>query len=225
MRLRNILLAGAAILLAVTTYQQGIMSERWGTFPELELFAQRLPSVPSTVGEWVGNDIQDVDQREREIARIVGSLSRSYKDSKGNTVNVFLVCGRLSDMYYHTPERCYPAAGYVMGGSTADISVPAGKADARFKSASFQKSDQKDYGRIYWSWSVGKSWETSDQSKWRFQGQRAMYKLYVVCKDPQGDSGESNAEALPAVDFLKAFVPAVAPVLDPERPAPPPAKA
>src|SRR5262245_62149715 len=109
--------AGAAALLMVGAgIVQGVWSERWGSFPEMQIFSEQLAAIPNEVGEWKGIDREGSDERTKEIAGALGELVRAYRNGNGEEVRISIICGRLQDISYHTPDRCYPAAGFDMQG-------------------------------------------------------------------------------------------------------------
>src|SRR5436309_2144589 len=101
------LMLGAALL-------QGKWSERWGEFPELQAFADRIKNVPLDIGDWHGVNLEDMDTRTMNAAGAVGSLSREYthRVNRESKIRMHIVCGRMIDVFFHTPDRCYPANGF-----------------------------------------------------------------------------------------------------------------
>lgn len=205
---RYLPVAAAVVLIVATAILQGWWTERWGSFPELELYAQQLKKVPSQIGDWVGEDTPETDENKRvlELAGAVGSLSRVYRNERNEQVSVFIVCGRLDDVFFHTPDRCYPAAGFETSGDVAKQSVEIGSEVADFKSAMFLKADPNGSQnlRIYWSFNANGPWIAPDEYRWSFQGQRAIYKIYVVTPANTRDVPvDQNA----AIDFIRVLMP------------------
>src|SRR3990172_2375434 len=87
---------GAAVVLMLGTgYVQGVWSERWGTFPELKIFADQLSAVPKQIGEWQGTDAEGSTEQIRKIAGAEGELVRAYRNANGDEVRISIICGRL----------------------------------------------------------------------------------------------------------------------------------
>ena len=97
----------ALVLIVVSALVQGSWSERWAKFPELQVYADQLINVPTDIGDWHSTAHEEPDKRTLEEAGAVGSLSRDFTNDEGETVSVFIVTGRLQDMFYHEPKRCY----------------------------------------------------------------------------------------------------------------------
>jgi hypothetical protein len=203
---RYLPVAAAVVVIVVAAIVQGIWTERWGTFPELELYANQLKNVPKEIGDWTGEDLPPEDKRIMEIAGAVGSLSRIYRNDRNEQVSMFIVCGRLDDVFFHSPDRCYPAAGFETSSEVVNQSIEAGTDVAEFKTATFLKADPggNQNLRIYWSFNGSGPWVAPDAYRWAFAGQRALYKIYVVTPST---GREISADQNPAVDFIRAAIP------------------
>ena len=153
-------IALAVVIMLVSCYVQGMWSERWGTFPELELYSQRLPRVPLEFGEWIGKDAQKSDEKVLKIAGAAGELVRIYRNAEGEEVRVSIICARLQDIFYHTPDRCYPAAGFEMQGEPQQETIESGDSTGEFFTTSFLKSEPTGTHaeRGFWSWSADGTW-------------------------------------------------------------------
>ena len=206
----------AVILLAAVAVVQGVWTERWAEFPELEIYAKQLEKVPLQIGEWIGEDAEESETNKRmlEIAGAVGSLSRVYRNDRNDMVQVFIVCGRLDDVFAHTPDRCYPAAGFETNGDIVKKSVEIGKDVADFKSAMYLKSEPggNQNLRVYWSFCADGPWIAPEQHRWEFAGARALYKLYVVAPSATSEIPVDNN---PAVDFIHVFIPELDKAIEP----------
>ena len=74
-----------------------------------------LSELPEHLGEWRAIEGTDT-QLDPEIARVAGSsdhVLRSYMNVRsGQTVSVLVLYGLAGTVFAHTPQACYPAAGY-----------------------------------------------------------------------------------------------------------------
>lgn len=196
----------AVVIIVTAAIVQGIWTERWGDFPELKLYADQLKNVPMQIGDWTGEDLPAEDQRVLDIAGAVGSLSRLYRNEHNDQVSIFIVCGRLDDVFFHSPDRCYPAAGFETTSDVGHQNIEVGSDVAEFKTATFLKADPVGTQslRIYWSFNGSGPWVAPDAYRWAFAGQRALYKIYVVSPISERDSSSVQN---PAVDFIRAALP------------------
>ena len=201
---------GAAVLIMlISCVVQGTWRERWETFPELELFAKQLEKVPMVVGEWQGRDEEKSEERIRKIAGNEGELMRTYRNASGHEVRVSLICARLEDIFFHTPDRCYQAAGFEMQGEPQLEVFEIGDKTAEFFTTTFLKSEPAGTHseRGYWSWSGDGTWVAPTNQRLTFAGQRALFKLYVFTAVPPGNKKSGQEEYVG--DFMRAFIPAL----------------
>jgi EpsI family protein len=209
-------IAVAVVVMLAAGYVQGVWSERWGEFPELQAFKDQLPEIPKEVGEWKGEDSEASDERTLKVAGAEGELVRTYKNAQGDVVRVSIICGRLQDITYHTPDRCYPAAGFEMQGDPISDSIECGDRTAEFLTTTFQKSEPTGTHteRGYWSWSGDGTWKTPSNPKFEFaRYQHALYKMYVFGSIAPGKhkAGEQDF----CREFIRVFVPRVESALRP----------
>ncbi len=190
---------------------QGNQSERWGTFPEMRPFAARLQNMPLVVGAWKGKKMGDLAEDVRQYAGAEGDIHVEYTNTRtGDTVSVFVVCGRFLDMWNHRPDRCYPAGGYELEGEMARETVrfESGKEKAEFETATFVKKDDKSKGtQIYWTWSSDGSWHATDgleDFRKHFSRTRPVFKAYfqtsLIAKNASTEKG-------PCIELIKEMLP------------------
>ena len=209
-------IAVAVVVMLAAGYVQGVWSERWGEFPDLQAFKEQLAAIPAEIGEWKGEDAAGSDERTLKVAGAEGELVRTYKNAQGDVVRVSIICGRLQDITYHTPDRCYPAAGFEMQGDPASDVIECGDKSAEFLTTTFTKSEPllTQTERGYWSWSGDGTWKTPSNPKFEFaRYQQALYKLYVFGLVSPGK--QKTGEPDFCREFIRVFVPAVERALRP----------
>jgi hypothetical protein len=209
-------IAAAVVILVVTAFVQGSWSERWGTFPELQLYAKQLERVPMDFGDWKGEDAEKSDSNILKVAGAEGELVRVYQNVSGQSVRVSLICARLRDVFYHTPDRCYPAAGFeMMGDPQPEVFEIGNNETAEFFTTTFLKSEPTGTHseRGFWSWSGDGKWIAPKNPKLKFAGQKALYKMYVFAAVPPGVKKIAADDY--CVDFIRAFVPVLNAALAP----------
>jgi hypothetical protein len=213
---RYLPVAAAVVLIGFTAVVQGIWTERWGEFPELEIYASRLKDVPMQIGDWIGEEVPETPTSRRilDYAGAVGSLARNYRNDRNQQVQVFIVCGRFDDVFAHTPDRCYPAAGFESGGDITQYSVEIGSEVAEFKTSTYLKSEPSGNQnlRIYWTFNANGPWIAPEQHRLEFAGARAIYKLYVVVPS---SGGEIPVDRNAAIDFIHLLIPELNEVFEP----------
>ncbi len=200
--------AGVGLLLIViSALVQGNWSVRWGKFPDLELYAEQLPNVPIDIGNWRGTPREEPSKKTLDLAGAVGSLSREYTNDEGQHISLFVVTGRLGDLFYHNPTRCYGAAGFEQKEKRAEIrEIPVGDGEtADFFAAQFVKSEATtlEDQMVYWSWCGSGKWLAPKEPKWDFRGQHALYKIYLIYTPTRADDADHN----PANEFVPVLIP------------------
>jgi hypothetical protein len=109
-------IAAAAVVIGAT-YLQGRMTDRWtgrNVAAELQQSAERLEKLfPKAVGDWEVVEELESNPEELERAGAVGHISRAYSNTKSKArLSAFVVCATPHDASGHTPDRCYPGAGF-----------------------------------------------------------------------------------------------------------------
>jgi hypothetical protein len=203
---RALSLSFASLLVIVAGAVHGVCTDRWGTSSDLHALVEHIRRVPQTIGEWEGKDVQRSD-REWRAAGAVGHLDRVYtRRSDGARVTVMLVAGRGAEISSHTPEVCYPSAGYSLEGFKRIKAGPSPGAAFFTARAVVSDSNATNGGhlRIFWSWNNGVRWEAPDDPRLSYMGRRALTKLYVVVETDGTEASEA-----PAREFLSQLLPAL----------------
>lgn len=214
------------VLILLTSILQGRWTQRWedNTSEELLTMAKAYERIPLTVGDWEGEVSKgETNQRELEAAGAVGHLSANYTNPKtGQVVSVYMICGASRDVSIHTPEACYPGAGFLMEGKTQKYTLRSGNSEAVFTTAVFTKATSAGTQRLrlFWAWNADGTWESPDWPRLQFGGRQALNKLYLISAAP-ADQPINDSPVLP---FANGFLPEVQKVLSPKAPAKPAAK-
>jgi hypothetical protein len=200
--------AVAVVVLVSSGLIHGLWTDRWQPSAGPERAAARLERVPLVIGDWKGQPVE-MDPQELKNAGIVGQLSRRYEDPRtGSVVALTLLCGRPGKIAVHTPDMCFPAAGYEMASPKVNYTVrPAPPAaPAEFWTARFHKPQVADptHLRVFWSWSASGDWKAPEDPRLAFAGWPALYKLYVV---RQLNSADDPLQDDPCLDFLRRLLP------------------
>jgi hypothetical protein len=217
-----LLAVGIAVVLIVgTALVEGRWTDRWQsqTSDELRSLASAMSAVPLSVGDWDGEDRKEANQDQLKAAGAVGHLSRTYRNPKsGDVVSIYMICGASRDIAIHTPDACYPGAGFHLEGDPTKVvfqysSDPnladkpeAATRSAEFMTAVFMKEEPAGVQRlrIFWAWNATGNWEAPDWPRLRFGGRAALSKLYLICPEPIATPTEEST----ALQFAKVFLPA-----------------
>ncbi len=221
--MKNLYVAAAitAVLISVVTVVEGVyLKDRWGE-PGVEAaeLGKRFAGVPKKIGDWTGVDMP-VEKEVQERSGAVSFVSRNYKNSVTNeTVNLWLIVGHSRDIIRHTPDICYPSAGFRSQSEKLQHSVSyADDRTADFFTSKYQKEDAtvRQTLRVYWAWNHPdtKKWEAPDNARFYFtMVEPALYKLYFTS---QVTTEELTVDDNVAVDFARLMLPEIDAALFPE---------
>jgi hypothetical protein len=185
-------IAASTVVLGVT-YLHGQMTERWSgrnVTAELQRAAERLESLfPERCGAWEAAEELESRPGELERAGAVGHVSRAFVNAKSKArVSVFVVCATPRDASGHTPDRCYPGAGFEIAETEHRQTVPL--ADGRSAEAftgTFRKSGQTL--RVFWTYGVDSRWVAPQIARIELADAKAVYKLYVIIDETSLPAG------------------------------------
>ncbi len=213
--MKNHIYTVAALALIVGSGRMhGAWTNRWRTSPALAELAARLDSVPTVLGDWTATS-QAIPSRHMAIAGAVGQISRVYTNPiKGLTVTVLMLCGLPGNISVHTPDVCYPGAGYTLGDAERFVhryGVPERKAEFQTAIASRAGTNPSRL-RLYWAWHGSSGWSAPENARWAFAAEPMLSKLYIVREtggvavDPKDD---------PSTQLLSLLLPELDRVMSP----------
>lgn len=203
---RYLPIALVAALLLADGFVHGRWTNRWQPSLELQAASARLERVPMVLGDWQGEALKPISERETQQAGFTAYVNRTYKNYQtGAVVNILLACGRAGPIAVHTPEICYRGAGYQVAAGKSKRVEKAGGMTAELWQANFTKGDPSSplQLKVLWCWNKGDAWKAPDNPRMAFAGNAALYKLYVVQETMRDDQEASKACA----DFLGALLP------------------
>lgn len=213
--------AVAAVAVVAVTVVQGRMTERWSpaSRDEVVRVSKLLEEhFPKQFAEWEVEQEIEGDPRELERAGAVGHVSRLYRNARSKArVSTFVVSALPHDASGHTPDRCYPGAGFTIGESEHRLTVPlADDRKAEVFTGTFVKSGQTL--RIFWTYGVPSAkansrldWIAPQIARIALNPYPAVYKLYAIVDETRLGASQSMAECeqfiadlLPALDAALA---------------------
>ena len=203
-------LAGTVVLVLGVTVAQGFLTERWkdkSVSKDLQEAATLLEErFPKSFGGW-----------ELERAGAVGHISRLYRNSRSKArVSAFVVCARPHDASGHTPDRCYPGAGFEIGEAEhrQKMQLADGR-EAETFTGTFRKTGQTL--RIFWTYGIRdeaeidkenvtarRSWIAPQIARIALVHEPAVYKLYAIVDETRLTSSQAMVEG---EDFISQLLP------------------
>lgn len=210
------MLAVAALLVVGATVVQGRWTERWTPVSrEAVTQAAKLleEQFPEQFGEWEMERELESDPKELEAAGAVGHISRLYRNNRSKArVSAFVVCALPYDASAHTPDRCYPGAGFTIGESEHRVKVDLGEGRAAEAfTGTFVKQGQTL--RLFWTYGVPGDadgtkldWTAPQLARIALAGEPAVYKLYAIADQTRIGTSQSMVEC---ENFIAQLVPAL----------------
>jgi hypothetical protein len=224
-RMQLVVLGLAAALVAAATVVQGRWTERWVPISRDQVIeaARLLESrFPGRFGEWEMERELDSDPKELAAAGAMGHISRVYRNTRTKSrISVFVVCALPYDASAHTPDRCYPGAGFTVGESEHRVKLPAeGDRQAEALTGTFVKSGQTL--RIFWTYGVARTgridWVAPQLPRIALSGEPSVYKLYVIADQTRIGASQSMLECESLICQLAPALDAVLAGGDPAAP-------
>jgi hypothetical protein len=170
-----------------------------------------LNSLPRTLGTWTEAGTET--QLDAQIARVAGSsehVIRTYKDTESGTeVKVLILYGLARSVFGHTPEICYPSAGFQPASELVDrkIAIPNQNEPAIFRSAVYRKTSTGQTEESYYSFRHNGDWLPEMGDRWKlFRYVPGMFKIQVQRIVSAGAIRSSQSQPSPVEPFLAALV-------------------
>lgn len=178
------ILLSAGFMLAYG-WAEGHWTGRWHPSNLSHLAAEKLKSVPMSVGDWQSRD-EEFNESQLALGELDGYLYRTYLHrTTGDRVQVLIVCGRAGPVSLHTPDVCYRGMGFIPLTKPGRKTLTEG-ANVEEKSvcwgADFQKTTPlgRDLLRIGWTWLAAGRWQAVDQPRFEFATEPVLYKAYFI---------------------------------------------
>ena len=208
------LVVAAVLLVGAVTLLQGMWTERWAPRADPRLIQKAARALeegfPVTFGdwEWVREIDPKSDPKELERAGAVGHVARTFRNNRTQAVvSAFVVCATPYDASAHTPDRCYPGAGFEIAESEHRLDVPLrdGRQAETF-TGTFRKDSQTL--RVFWTYGLKHSWVAPQLARIELQnaGVNSVYKLYAIINETKLRNAQSLEECK---DFLATLLPAL----------------
>ncbi len=172
--------------------------------------AARLNLIPEQIGLWTSSP-EEIDEREKRLAGIGGSLRRTYRHAEnGYVVSMTVLCGASGPMSVHPPTACFEGVGYELSSGPTVVTFKdadgGGAFDSVLNRATFRLHDatSSDIVRVLWGWSDNGIWKAPENPRLTFRGQPYLFKLYVVDRSLQQADDVKQAET-----FMEQALPVI----------------
>ena len=169
-----------------------------------------LSELPRTLGDWEANP-KDDGTLDDKVARIAGSsdyIMRTYLDKKtGDNLTALVIYGRSVLVHGHSPEICYPTAGYqlVKGPVDREISAPGVNGKVRYRWSIYLKrvGGVASYQETYHVFYYNGEWLPDTTDQWKsFRYHPSMFRILL----DHSISGLSDSANRSVEDMLSGLI-------------------
>jgi hypothetical protein len=200
-------ISSAVMLIVVAGLVHGAWTNRWGQTRAVAALVKRVESVPMIIGDWKATGFE-LNDGEPAAVGASAFLARVYTNpGRAVSVSVLIVGGLPGDICKHTPEVCYPGAGYALQ-SLSPYAYRYGDdvpRQARFRSAvAIRQGTKPSILRIFWGWNASHGWDVPEQPRWVYGSEPTLCKLYII-RETAGAIVDPGVD--PCNDFLSVFLP------------------
>ena len=204
------LCAGGFFALLAASGADAVLNRGLNDPEAVKTAAARLSLIPDQIGRWTSLP-EEIDEREKRLAGIGGSLRRTYRHSEnGYVVSLTVLCGAAGPMSVHPPTACFEGVGYELSSGPNVVTFKTADAESDFDTvlnrAAFRLPDatSSDIVRVFWGWSDDGIWKAPENPRLTFRGQPYLFKLYVVDRSLQQADDVQQAET-----FLEQALPVI----------------
>ncbi len=204
------LCAGGFFALLAASGADAVLNRGLNDPAAVKTAAARLSRIPEQIGLWTSTP-EEIDEREKRLAGIGGSLRRTYRHAEnGYVVSMTVLCGAAGPMSVHPPTACFEGVGYELSSGPTVVTFKDADAgdvsDSAVNRAAFRLPDatSSDIVRVFWGWSDNGIWKAPENPRLAFRGQPYLFKLYVVDRSLNKADDVKQAEA-----FLEQALPVI----------------
>jgi hypothetical protein len=159
-----------------------------------------------SLGDWKAIS-REIPPRELAMTGATGHILRIYTNASiGQSVSVLLLSGLPGDISTHTPDVCYPGAGYKLATPqpySFHYGTPGQTVEFRTAVASREGANPSVL-RIFWGWKGSKAWSAPEEPRWTFASESVLLKIYIV-RQTQGTAVDPKND--PCNEFMKILLP------------------
>ena len=200
-------LAAACLLVLASGFVRQIQVDRVRKYMDEGRVAPfKLAAVPMQLGSWTGKGVE----LDPAIVKGTGSndlITRRYTDSQtGVSLDVIVLYGPTTDIFIHSPELCYPKAGYVIARDPLDRTIATAAGDVPFRAIVYTKGDpgRPEVQEVYYSWRHSGRWSSLPTSPKESERIPGMYKIQIARPASPNEARTTNN---PCESFLEKLIP------------------
>lgn len=197
----------AALATVASGYVSGQLSNRWGKSDDAARGSLLIESIPTEVGVWRFQGRQELSDDSLDQLECYAYENGGYLNTEtGEVIQLSLIVGPFGPMSVHSPDICYPAAGYQPTGERHRTQISTGRETADLWVTSFQPRGLGTLPlSVYYSWNAHGVWLAPDNARFSLGGAPVVFKLQVASRADA--SGEASNSKDSCERFLEEFLP------------------
>jgi hypothetical protein len=166
-----------------------------------------LSEIPNVLGDWsmVPGSATTLDPETAQIAGSSDHIIRHYTRSKsGETVSILVLYGLATRVFGHTPEACYPSAGFAVERPMTEhkLTSPGSPKSATYSAGVYSNQKQATISEVVYSFRHAGEWTPEAASRWkRFRSYPGMFKIQIE-RHVNVSAVEAPIENSPSVELL-----------------------
>jgi hypothetical protein len=190
-------------------------------FSSLETNSKASPfpirELPESLGTWrsVPGSDQKLDEITASVAGASDHILRAYTDSaSGETVSVLALYGLATSVFAHTPDACYPSAGYqpAVPATDREFSLRDFSSPVRYRVSHFVRTvgGVSQYKEVFCSFLYDRKWLPEVASHWKsFRYHPGMFKIQIERSTSAVASEDNPTESLlkEAIQAIESRIP------------------
>jgi len=184
----------------------GKYSQRWGPPADLTTAAAQLERLPGQLGNWKLAEELPMEDSSVQMLECAGYVNRRYVNQQsGQIVNLAIIVGPAGPTAVHTPEICFSSRAYDLQRERQRIVLESSptKKHAFWRVDFSTKNALADDLRVYYAWSLGRTWEASASPRYEFAAQPYLFKLQLAGAVRPGTVGKDSD---PCREFLEELL-------------------
>lgn len=174
---------------------RGRIDYRWGVSEEFQAAAEKVNSMPTTIGDWKADKLNKLDDQARNMLRCTGDVFGSYRNRHGEQVSMTVLVGPAGPLAIHTAEVCYGSSNFtLLSGGERKVVTDSNGVEHEFAVATFEENNAgKRPLKVYYAWSTGDKWQAPKAPRSAFAGTPMLYKLQIATNLDGHNKDETDA--------------------------------
>ena len=174
---------------------RGKIDYRWGVSDELVAASQRVDAIPTSLGDWVAKEKEQLSDAAVKMLRSTGDFAGSFVNPANELISMVFLVGPAGPLAIHTPDVCYGSNNYsTFEAKRKKTIVDSEGNEHEFSVITFQENKAGNrLLRVYYAWNYKGDWVAPAMPRTAFAGVPMLYKIQVATNAISRNDGELDA--------------------------------